>query len=358
MAVWARFSDGIEVDERIFATLARAAPGGLLDVFASDQHNSYLKLLNAFFGHIGDERKATDADVTEVCRRFARALGGESTACLFNHLAFRSPGFRDLLGREVLLLGRLEDTNFEAVDGGRAMVPRLAVEPEACADQVDGFKTLVKLNPDHRDSWERSRQWLADVFERCCRLGKPLFNETLIFPLPGESKAQMARRLPEALVKMAEDFGPYGHFYKTQVPLLWVEENGKTVRTSTPREIRQVGEAVAERVARPMLMLSAAVNFEQYAAQYAIVADLFAGPMCGRAYFKEAFTDPATRDWDSLEETFKRIALPRMEQIKALARAVSPPWWHKFEWMADEARRQISPASQPQRATTDADGGY
>jgi len=358
VAVWARFGDGFEVFDSTFRVLAKAAPGGLLDVFASDQHNSYLKLLTSFFHHTGENREAADADVAEACRRFARALGGRSTACLFNRLAFRSPGFRDLLGRDVLLIGRLEDTNFISLDGGRGQLARLAVKPEEAAEYVDGFKTLVKLDPDHRDSWERNRDWLADIFERCRRLGKPLFNETLIFRRPGESKVQMARRLPEALVRMAEDFGPYGHFYKTQVPFLWVEENGRIVRTSTPREVRQVGEAMAERVERPMLMLSAAVDFEQYAAQYAIVADLFAGPMCGRAYFKEAFTDPATRDWDSLERSFARIALPRMKQIQGLARAVSPPWWHKFAWMADEAKQMLRPEEKAPPPGVEADFGY
>ena len=358
MAIWARFRDGVEVEDGLFRILARFAPGGLLDVLASDQHSSYLKLLEAFFKHIGQTREATDDDVVEVCRRFARALGGKSTACLFNHLAFGSPGFRHLLGENVMLLGRLEDTHPVVIDDGRGQLARLALEPEAVANQVDGFKTLVKLDPDHRESWEGNLEWVHDVFERCWKVGRPLFSETLIFERPGESKVEMARRLPEALVKMAEAFSPYSHCYETQVPFLWVEEKGKIVQTSTPREVREVGEAMAKVVQRPMLMLSAAVDFAQYAAQYALVADLFAGSMCGRAYFKEAFTDPETRDWDSLEQSFKRIALPRIEQIKNLAAAVSPPWWHTFHWITDEARKAINPDARPTRDGVMADYGY
>jgi tagatose-1,6-bisphosphate aldolase len=346
MAIWARFKDGVEVEDCIFRALADAAPNGLLDVFASDQHNSYLKLIGSFFKHVGEGRQASDDDMVEACRRFARALGGRSTACLFNHLVFRSPGFRDLLGQKVLLIGRLEDTDTIPTDDGRGQLSQLAIEPELCADQVDGFKTLCKLDPDHRESWERNLEWVHDVFQRCWKLGKPLFNETLIFQRSGESKVEMARRLPEALVKMAEAFSPYGHFYKTQAPFLWVEQDGQVVRASDPREVRQVGEAMAAVVKRPMLLLSAAVDFEQYAAQYALVADLFAGPMCGRAYFKEVFTDPATRDWDTLEQSFARIALPRLEQIKGLAGVVSPPWWHQFHWMSEEAKKAISPEAR------------
>ncbi len=358
MSAWATYADGQEVSEGIFGTLARFAPRGTLDVFASDQHSSYLRLFQGYLEHVGKEREASDQDVAEICRRFARALGGVPSAALFNHLAYLSPGFRELLGEQTMLIGRLEDTDTEAVDGGLGQLARLAVEPEEVADRLDGFKTLVKLNPDHPESWERNRDWLADVFERACALDKPLFNETLILQRPGESKAEMARRLPEGVVKMAEDFGALGHFYKTQVPMLWAQEkDGSVVRVSSPDEVRSAAVTMFSVVDRPMLLLSAAVDFEQYAAQYALVSDVVAGPMCGRAYFKEAFTLPETKDLDSLAESFARLALPRMRQIQGLARVVSPPWWGKFTQIADEAKALID-ASAKGRAGVEADFGY
>jgi hypothetical protein len=157
---------------------------------------------------------------------------------------------------------------------------------------------------------------------------------------------------------MAEDFGPYGHFYKTQVPMLWAQDaDGNTVRVNSPDEVRSAGVTMYSMVERPMLLLSAAVDFEQYAAQYALVCDLFAGPMCGRAYFKEAFTAPESTDMDSLAETFARIALPRMGQIKGLAETMSKPWWHKFAWMADEAGAIIDTAARGSGGVQ-ADFGY
>ncbi|MHC4788604.1 MAG: beta/alpha barrel domain-containing protein [Planctomycetota bacterium] len=356
---WAECADGTAVSEDIFRLLARYAPGGTLDVFASDQHSSYLRLIGSYLEHIGQGREATDDDVTEVCRAFAGALDGVPAAALFNSLAYLSPGFRDLLGESTMLIGRLEDTNTEPVDGGRGQLARLSVEPEEVADKVDAFKTLVKLNPDHQESWKRNKDWLQGVFEKACELGKPLFNETLIFQRPGESKAQMAARLPEGVVKMAEEFGPFGHFYKTQVPVLWIEEKDGTVEpVSSPDEIRSAAVTMFSTVDRPMLLLSAAVDFEQYAAQYALVSDLVAGPMCGRAYFKEAFTMPQTRDLESLAHSFAQIALPRMRQIKGLAEKVSPPWWHKFTSMADEAKELIDISAKATGRSVHADFGY
>jgi len=357
MAVWARYTDGVEVDERVFKVLAKYASSGTMDVFASDQHNSYLKLAGAYLKHIGQSRKANDDDVREVCRRFAAALEGLPSAALFNHLAFRSEGFRGLLGQKTMLIGRLEDTNTVAIDEGRGQLAQLAVDPESAVDEVDACKTLIKLDPDHKESWEKNREWLQDVFERCSKLGKPHFNETLIFQRDGESKADMGRRLPDAVVKMAEDFSPYGHFYKTQVPVLWQEGEDGVELVSSPRVIREATEAMAEVVHRPMLLLSAAVDFEQYAAQYGIVSDLVAGPMCGRAYFKECFTEPETTDLDSLAASFKRVALPRMKQIKGLAQIVSQPWWHRFEWMADKAKALLKPEEKPAERVK-ADFGY
>lgn len=351
MGTWAEYEDGVAVSEEVFRVLSRFAPGGTLDVFASDQHSSYIRLFGSFLEHVGEQREATDDDVREVCRLFAERLAGVPSAALFNHLAFLSDGFRELLGDRTMLIGRLEDTRAEVLDDGRGLVARLAVQPEEVADRVDAFKTLVKLDPDHPESWRRNLDWLRDIYERACELGKPLFNETLIFQRPDESKAQMARRLPDALVQMAEDFGPYGHFYKTQVPLLWVEApDGDVELISTPNDVRSAAEAMAAAVDRPMLLLSAAVDFEQYAAQYALVCDVFAGPMCGRAYFKEAFTDEGTTDMASLGERFAAIALPRMRQIKGLARKMSRPWWHKFSRLTDEARAAVNPeGGQPVR---------
>ncbi|HIE43469.1 MAG TPA: hypothetical protein EYP78_01560 [Candidatus Omnitrophica bacterium] len=342
MTDFARYKDGVGVDERIFNVLAKYAPDGVMDVFASDQHNSYLKLTNAFFKHLGEKREATDEDVKEVCRRFARCLKGEATAALFNHLAYLSPGFKELLGEDVLLIGRLEDTNAIVVDNGRGKLARLAVQPEEVADKVDGFKTLVYLNPKHRESWEKNKEWLIDVFERCKKLGKPLYNETLLLEEPGETKVDKAKKLPEALIKIAKNFSPYGHFYKTQVPVLWAEEDGKIQKISSPQVIRDTALEMEKISPRPLLLLSAAVDFEQYSVQFGSVCDIVSGPMCGRAYFKEAFTDAQTKDWNTLEESFRRIALPRIRQIRTLAKVMARSWWYKFEWMSEGAKKLLS----------------
>jgi len=348
MATWAKYVDGTEVSDGVFKILAEFAPEGTLDVFASDQHGSYLKLINSFYKHVGAKKEATDTDVKNVCRRFARGLQGLPTAALFNSLAYLSPGFRKMLGKDVMLIGRLEDTNAVAVDGGRGQLAQLYVEPEDVAGKVDGFKTLVKLDPDHKKSWKANKEWLADVYARCRKLGKPLFNETLMFQRPGESKAGLGRRLPTGLVKMAKDFGPLGDFYKTQVPFLWATGKDDTSYelVCTPDDVRKCAKEMAKVVPRPMLLLSAAVDFEQYAAQYALVADCFAGPMCGRAYFKEAFADPSTKSFDSMEKAFTRIALPRIKQIMGLTRMMSPPWWHKFKSVTPRAKKAIKPETK------------
>jgi tagatose-1,6-bisphosphate aldolase len=348
MPAFARFADGVEVSGETFGVLAKFAPDGVMDVLACDQHSSVLRLLTQFFknargaGGSAEEypEKSTDQHVAEVSRIFARALGKIPAAALFNNLAYMTEGFRDLLGPGTLLIGRLEETNFVKTADGKGQVPQLAVQPEEVADRVDAFKTLVKVDPAHRESWDKSIEWLVDIWHRCRKLGKPLFNETLYTPA-GMSKRETGEGLPEALVKIARDFGAYGDFYKTQVPMLWAEDNGATVAISTPEGVRKTTEAMVAVVDRPMLVLSAAVDFPEYAAQYGIVCDLVAGPMCGRAYFKDPFADPKVTDWKALEEALARVAIPRMEQIKEITQAVSRRWWQKYAWLSDDAKKLI-----------------
>ncbi|MCM8815765.1 MAG: hypothetical protein NC931_07320 [Candidatus Omnitrophica bacterium] len=357
MKTFATYKDGTGVSEEIFSTLARYSPAGVFDVFASDQHSSYLKLTEAYFKHIGVSKKPDDNDVKEVCLRFAKHLGGNATAALFNHLAYLSPGFRQTLGSDVMLIGRLEDTNTESVDGGSGQIARFAVRAEQVVDAVDGFKILVKLNPAHKKSWEKNIEFAATAFEDAKKFNKPLFTETLLFQLPGESKTDFAKRLPDGLIAMARDFSPLGHFYKTQVPLLWIEDNGKIIQIASPQVVRDTAKEMEKISPRPMLLLSAAVDFEQYCAQYGIVCDLIAGPMCGRAYFKEAFTDPSTKDWDTLEKSFVKIAIPRIRTVRRLAFAMSQSWWYKFSSMTDQARAMIKMDAR-QMPSVKADFGY
>jgi tagatose-1,6-bisphosphate aldolase len=348
MPACARFADGVEVSREVFSVLAKFAPDGVIDVLACDQHSSVLRLLTQFFKNAraagGDAKqfpdKPTDDYVAEVSRIFARALGKVPAAALFNNLAYMTAGFRQLLGAKTMLIGRLEQTNFVTTADGLGQVPQLAVQPEEVADRVDAFKTLVKVDPAHRESWEMSLEWLRDVWRRARELGKPLFNETLYTPAK-LSKVETGERLPEALVKIARDFGPYGDVYKTQVPMLWAEQDGRAARISSPEVIRRCTEAMAAVVDRPMLLLSAAVDFPQYAAQYGIVCDLVAGPMCGRAYFKDPFVDAAVKDWQTLERELERVAIPRMVMIKELAAAMSQRWWHKYAWLSEEAKGLI-----------------
>lgn len=354
---WARYADGLSITKEAFERLAAAAPNGVLDVFASDQHGSFLRLLNSFLATTAEPRAASDDDVRRTAHEFGAALGGTASAALFNRLAYTSAGFRGKLG-DTYLIGRLESSAGQSMDGGAGKLSVLELPPEDAAEYLDGFKTLVNLNPDHPESWKRNRDWLADVDERCRKLGKPLFSETLLLKKPDENRAAFAARLPEALVQIAEEFGSFGAFYKTQIPLLWVEDDDGNVQPASSAEVvRGTCRRIAEACPRPLFLLSASVDFSQYAAQYALVADLVAAPMCGRAYFKEAFTAAEATTWDGLVDAFRRIALPRVRQMRELATARSRPWWHAFEWIADKARRLME--SEPRSlSSVAADFGY
>lgn len=341
MRAFARFSDGVEVSREVFETLLKFAPDGFMDVLACDQDNSVRKMLIKFFISARVKGKSyplkvEDSHVVRINRIFARALASIPAAALFNRFGYMSPGFRELVGSKTMLIGRLEASQFGLTPDGKAHLARLDVDLERAAEKVDAFKTLVKLDPWHREAWQRNLEWLQDIWEKSQRLNKPLFNETLYSPV-GISEIEKVARLPEALIKMAEDFGSYGHFYKTQVPILWVGEE----RISSSDETREVVRKMKELVPRPILVLSAAVDFSQYACQFALVCDLVAGPMCGRAYFKDPFSDTEVVTWRQLEKAIEQVAVPRMKIIQDQTRAKSEYWWDKME-LSNEAEKLIS----------------
>ncbi|MFA6255155.1 MAG: hypothetical protein WC675_03975 [Patescibacteria group bacterium] len=340
-SVYAAFADGTRVEEKVLRVLKRFAPDGHLDVLACDQDNSFRSMLKKFHtncraagGRTEDYPEVPeDLHVTILSRLLARTLGRGHHAALFNQLGFKKGGFREDLGEETMLLGRLENTKFaDGPDGGQ--VAQLAIEPEEADPYVDGFKTLVKVDPAKPASWEANLAWLRDVDARCKALGKPLFNETLYTPPADVSKLVMAQNLPGALLKIALAFGPFGTFYKTQVPLAWVEG----VAVGHSGGIRTNIGFMAELIKRPLLILSAAVDFDQYALQFASIADLAVGPMCGRAYFKDPFSDPAVSNWELLEHAIAEIALPRMKLIRGMMQNVGRPWWADF--------KEVSPAAK------------
>ena len=334
----ARLRQPAQITDGMFRVLAKASADGVVDVFASDQHGSFLKMLAQAPGLV-PSGQPTDKDVGKAGWHIARALPEGVTAALFNNLAFGLPKFLDQLPKRTMLIARLERSKFDTTPDGKGQVPVLDVEPvQAKQYGAKAVKILLKLNPDHKVSWKSSYDWLMDVWQKCLKLDMPLFNEVL-YDVPGMSKVELGKRLPKALVKMAEKFGSIGTFFKTQAPFLWVEDEGKLVRVCDPDTVRQVTKTVDEIVPLPVLLLSAAVDFDQYMYQFCLAAENICGPMCGRAYFKEA--PKVAKNWRDLEEKIKQIAHPRIAAIKALTSHACQPWWQKMR-LSPEAKKMLN----------------
>lgn len=337
MDVYAKYPDGVEVSKSSFNTLATHVPRGTLDVFASDQPHSYAAFMSALFERAGAHRQVTESVTTELCRAFAEAIRGTSTAAAFDHLAFRGADFRSLLGSDTLLIGRIDEDGVAAADPSAATLAALAVRPEDCVADVDAFKTIVKLDPDHRQSWEHNLEWLEDVYARCRKVDKPLFNETQLARRAGEPDDSLARRSLESLVQIAATFGPYGDFYCTAVPALWTN-NGRKICINESGEVRKCAEDIDEVVHRPLLLVASDLDYSHFSAQQALVSDIFTGLVCGPAYFRELFTVVPTNEVVSVMESFRCIVLPRIRERKNLAETAGRLWWNEYSWLSSEAR--------------------
>ena len=342
------------ISDSMFRALAEIAPDGCMDVLAMDQHGSFLKML-AKSPALVPSGKPTDDDVGRFCWHLAGAIDGNATACLCNRLAFEKPGLSQQLGKTALI-ARLERSKFDKTADGKGQI--MAQEVPANAVRRHGavaVKTLVKLDPAHQEAWEENRSRLSSIWDSCRELDIPLFNEVLYDPL-GMPKSQMAKKLPGALIKMAEDFGAIGTFFKTQVPFLWLaDENGKVVKVGDAELIADIARKTDEISPLPILLLSAAVDFEQYMLQFSYAASHIAGPMCGRAYFKEVTS--LARSWGDVAFQFRMLAIPRIDAIRKASRQMCQPWWAKME-LSDAARKLIKPAEMSAGPDIKVEGGY
>ena len=105
----------------------------------------------------------------------------------------------------------------------------------------------------------------------------------------------------------------------------------------------------------PVLLLSAAVDFEQYMLQFSYAAPHIAGPMCGRAYFKEI--TGLARSWGDVAFQFRMLAIPRIDAIRKASRKMCQSWWAKME-LGGQAKKLVRPAEMSAGPDIKVEGGY
>jgi len=348
MAPFAEFADGVEINRKTFERILQLAPNGVLSIFVCDEYNTLARLLNSFYEsarkanpRLSFPQRVLTSDVIRLSSMLISIFKKYSNVVLLNGTALSDSDIVDVLPRyKTKAIARLESYDFRINTLDNGFLPKLDVEPEEIADRVSGFKVLIRVDPECEDSWGKNRNWLEDICIRCRRLNMPLIVES-VYSSPRDMLSEdRIKNLPDVLLLMAQSFGKFGHFYRTELPAIWVNR-GKG--SSSVRDVTDIAMAIDRWSHRPVI-LSGSGDFINCLAQYAQALDYLSGFALGTAYFEDAFSANFSEfSLDSLKDEIKK-KLGRIHNISELASRVSTkkaPWW-SFCKMSDEAKSLIS----------------
>lgn len=275
---------------------------GAMVAIACDQRGGMRSLLAS---DPAAQAAITDADLGRVKADIVRHLGAHASAVLLDPVCAVPGVVRDgTLPRDVGLLIGLDASGYDTDAAGRRL-SRLAKGVTARRVRElggTGGKIMVYLRPDQKDADAHNIDILRRCAEDFAREDLLLVVEFLTYALDGETKAQHAEALPELVaggVRIALDCG---------AKLLKVPYPGSAAACAT------INEMVA---GVPWTILSAGVDHETFLAQVrTAVAEGAVGVIAGRALWKDCIS----LDSNVTRERLERLAVPRLEEIKAVVR--------------------------------------
>lgn len=275
---------------------------GAMVAIACDQRGGMRQLLAA---DPAGRAAISDADLGVVKSDIVRYLGAHASAVLLDPVCAVPGVVRDgTLRRDVGLLIGLDASGYDA-DGDGYRLSRLAEGVTARRVRAlggTGGKIMVYLRADRPEANPHN----VDILKRCvedfAREDLLLVVEFLTYALDGESPEAYATAVPglvEGGVRIALDCG---------AKLLKVPYPGSAASCTAINDM--AGDV-------PWTILSAGVDHGTFLAQVrTAVAEGAAGVIAGRALWKDCIS----LDRNVTRERLTRLAVPRLEEIKAVVR--------------------------------------
>ncbi|MBI3911942.1 MAG: tagatose 1,6-diphosphate aldolase [Armatimonadetes bacterium] len=316
-----------------------ADPNGRFKMMAIDQRGSLNKALAGVLG-----REATHDEVARFKQIITRHLGRHASAVLTDPLYGMPRSGRDLPAQAGLLLA-YEKTGYVTEEGGKGRNTEL-IEGWSVAKAVragaDAIKLLLYYQPEAEPKAVAHQQAICrQVGEECARHDVPFLLEPMSYAVKesGTDTPEFARKKPEVVIETAREFSrpEYGvDVLKMEFPadLKYTHEYCNGVfdpKVRTPvyslAEVRRICAQLNEAARVPWVILSAAVNIEEFLANVDLACAAGAsGFLCGRAIWKEAiprFTNPP--EMERFLDTTGRI---NFLKCNAAAEAARPMWEH------------------------------
>lgn len=263
---------------------------------------------------------ASFAQIIDAKARLASALGPHVSALLLD----AQYGFQALamgsIPRNTGIIAALEREGYEPLEAPRSTVMRDGWSPAKARLAGAGTgKVCWFYRPDLDASIGASqRQLIREIQAECNDADLPLVVEPIWFPVPGEatSSKEWRKKRIEGIISSACEAEKMG------VDLLKLEFPGYVTTDEEIEESIKALKELSNTLTIPWVLLSAGVNYEQFALQVELASKAGAsGFMAGRSIWAEAMTLDPQKQEDGI-----KIAINRLNKLTAITRAYGRPF--------------------------------
>ncbi|MBE9565757.1 MAG: tagatose 1,6-diphosphate aldolase [Proteobacteria bacterium] len=294
--------------------LRRVADGtGRFKVLACDQNNSFRRMIAEARG-----RDARPEELVEAKSDIVHVLGAEASAVLLDvNYGARQALNSGALPRQPGLLIRLE--------ASKPAGERAEIEAGWGVEQIkrfgaDGVKLLVYLDTESKSASRSQVEFVRTVHAECQEHDILLMLEELSYPRKDQNETKSSttylQRQPDNILRAVELLGPLCDVLKVEFP--------GHLPTMGEQPCRDNLERLNATAARPWVLLSAGVDFEDFLPQVELAMGMGAsGIMAGRAVFKEYFR-PESRE--KRVAFLNETALPRWRRLCDIVDRHATPW--------------------------------
>ncbi|CAN5845990.1 tagatose 1,6-diphosphate aldolase [soil metagenome] len=302
---------------------ATATERGVFNILALDHRQNLRRLLSP-----DHPEAASFSEMREFKRTVASEIGVSASAVLLDP----EIGLAGTLGSAALsghvgLIVALEETGFrgEPHDRRSNLLAGWSVE-KARRIGASAVKLLVYYHPEAVGT-SAQEQLVANVVETCRAWDLPLFVEALSFStIPGQKRVEVDRHL-DTLVGIAARLSRLGaDVLKLEFPVHPDDDRGRDAWLEACTALTSASQV-------PWLLLSAAVEFEQFSEQVSVACGAGAsGAMSGRAIWKEAVSVGPDERMSFLSTTARQ----RMVRLASIIDAAARPWFVTLDPPGDQ----------------------
>jgi tagatose 1,6-diphosphate aldolase len=201
---------------------------------------------------------------------------------------------------------------------------------------ADAVKLLAPFEPTQHDSAEHQMAFVQEVYEECRRHDILMVLEPVAMEFvksrdaSGKAIKESKKakdgdhyvvRKPHTVIETAKYLSPFCDIYKAEFP--------GTMGYDDARHAEYL-KALNEACARPWVLLSAGVDYEQFRKQVEMaVAAGASGILGGRAFWKEYFVEKK-KGPEAGAKYLREVCAERVREINAIVQERATPWFRRY----------------------------